>query len=60
MPEVWVGAQVKITAGDHAGTLGVVRSVHQQGRSGYAQVFIPSLGNLRVELEDLRSAEEVE
>ncbi|MEO9173911.1 MAG: KOW motif-containing protein [Gaiellales bacterium] len=60
MPDVWVGARVKITAGDHAGSHGVVRSVHQQGASGYAQVFVTSHGNLRVQLEDLRSAEEVE
>jgi hypothetical protein len=60
MPDVWVGARVKITAGDHAGSHGVVRSVHQQGAAGYAQVFVSSQGNLRVRLEDLRSVEEVD
>ncbi len=60
MPDVWVGARVKITSGDHAGTQGVVRSVHQQGAQGYAQVFVPTHGNLRVQLEDLRSVEEVD
>jgi hypothetical protein len=60
MPDVWVGARVKITAGDHAGSHGVVRSVHQQGTSGYAQVFVSSQGTLRVQLEDLRSVEEVD
>jgi hypothetical protein len=58
MPQVWVGARVRITAGDHAGSQGIVRSVHQQGDTGYAQVFVPAQGNLRVELADLSSAED--
>jgi hypothetical protein len=58
MPDVWVGARVRITAGDHAGSQGVVRSVHQQGSDGYAQVFVPAHGNLRIELADLTSAED--
>jgi hypothetical protein len=56
MPDVFVGALVEITDGDHAGSQGIVRSVHQQGPSGYAEVFVKSHGNLRVELGALRSA----
>jgi hypothetical protein len=60
MPDVFVGARVEITDGDHAGARGIVRSVHQQGPSGYAEVFVKSHGNLRVELDALRSAEDLD